>query len=334
MNTAEVLMKPVHISPRRMCHANLFVASVQRSLKFYNEICGLQIVLEQPRIQAGFLSNGNTHHDLGMLQTTKEEVLGENGHRILANKQGAEPGLYHLGWEMESEFELVKAYQRALDAGYRIHRTVRHRASHSIYLFDPDGNIHEFYADVDKDWRGLYNSLTTVSGQWEPDLASASTDPRYHADPPIMRVEEAPVHPTRFSHAVLLARNFQNVQRFYSNILGLHEVHRSEDESLVAYGTPAGAYPVTVAIVDAAADGKDGRKALHHFSFQMESADGVNQAEAALRQRDINVERSIDSPSKRSIFIRDPDNNLVEFCNAKPGWSAAPALSATRVFEI
>ncbi|MDB5798732.1 MAG: dioxygenase [Paucimonas sp.] len=333
MNTAEVLNKPVHIGPRRMCHANLFVSSVAESLKFYNQVCGLEIVLEQPSINAGFLSNGNTHHDIGMLQTTKAAVMGENGHRILANNQGSDPGLYHLGWEMESEFELVNAYKRALAAGYRIHRTVRHRASNSIYLFDPDGNIHEFYADVDKNWRDLYRSLTTVSGQWEPDAARASTIAKYHLDPPIMRVEEAPMHPARFSHAVLVARNFENVQLFYSNILGLPEVYRSEDKSVVAYGSRSGVYPVTVAIVDAMAIQGDGMKSLHHIAFQVADVEGVDEGEAALRRLDINVERSVDSASKRSVFIRDPDGTLVEFCSRKASWKPAD-ITAANAFEI
>lgn len=330
MNTIEVLEKPVHINPRRLCHANLFVSDLRRSLDFYHRVCGLEIVLEQPEINAGFLSNGNTHHDIGMLQVTTKPVFGEQGHRILAANQGSEPGLYHFGWEMESEFELVRAHERLLAAGYRIWRTVRHRASHSVYLFDPDGNVHEFYADVDRDWRALYEKGTTLSGQWEPDPSRASTDRRYHDDPPIRRVPDAPVHPLRFSHAAMVARNFENMQRFYSNTVGLFEVLRSDEDGIVAYGSRAGVHPYTMAVIGAAPDESRRTKAIHHIAFQVADAGGVDDAETNFRARGIPVDHSVDTAAKRSVFVRDPDGVAVEFCHARPEWSPEVALRESR----
>ncbi|HLT25138.1 MAG TPA: VOC family protein [Zeimonas sp.] len=330
MNTIEVLERPVHIHPRRLCHANMFVSDLRRSLDFYHRVCGLEVVLEQPEINAGFLSNGNTHHDIGMLQVTSKPVFGEQGHRILAANQGSEPGLYHFGWEMESEFELVRAHERLVAAGYRIWRTVRHRASHSVYLFDPDGNVHEFYADVERDWRTLYEKGTTLSGQWDPDVSRATTDARYDPDPEIRRVADAPVHPLRFSHAAMVVRNFENMQRFYANVVGLFEVFRSDDGSVVAYGSRAGVHPFTMAIVGAAADEARPRKSIHHIAFQVSAADDVDRAEAAFRERGVPVEHSVDTPAKRSVFIRDPDGVPVEFCHARAGWSPQVAMGGSR----
>ena len=55
-------------SPVRLNHAVLFVADLQRSLRFYTDLFGMEIVAREPRANAAFLRlprSGN-HHDLGL----------------------------------------------------------------------------------------------------------------------------------------------------------------------------------------------------------------------------------------------------------------------------
>ena len=60
---------------RRLGHANLFVTDVERSLDFYNRVVGIEEVyrkaaptdLQGPAV-GGFLSNGNTHHDIAVFR--------------------------------------------------------------------------------------------------------------------------------------------------------------------------------------------------------------------------------------------------------------------------
>jgi catechol 2,3-dioxygenase len=326
MSAIELSTRPIHIGPRRICHVNLFVGSTPASLDFYNRVCGLEIVMRQPEIKAGFLSNGSTHHDIGMLEATPEPVVGEGGHRILAAKQGAQPGLYHLGWEMESEFELVKAHERLLAAGYKVNRTVRHRASHSVYIFDPDGNIHEFYADVDRDWRSQYTNGTTLSGQWTPDAARATWDARYDDHPPIRTVPEAPVHPVRFSHAVLRARNYAAMCGFFRNVAGLRPVFGSAEATMAAFKAGANNHWFSIALVRDDAPAKD-RRSISHFGLEMPWGSDPQQAETALAGHRIPVVARCDLPHKRSVFIEDPDGNPVEFV-WRAGSDRVPAAAA------
>jgi len=324
---------PVRLSPRRLAHANIFVSDVEKSVAFYNAICGLEVVLRQPEIKAGFLSNGNTHHDIGMLQVTDTEVVGEAGHRILSPGQGARPSLYHLGWEMENERELVEAHKRAQAAGLKIWRTVRHRASHSVYLFDPDGNIHEFYADVAVDWRRLYAEETSLSGTWNPGENTPSVDAKYDPAAQIRSVEGAPAHPLRMSHAVMVVRNAELMHDFFVNTVGLREVGRSPDGEAISYASRASRYHFVIATVaqDEASRPRD--KGLHHFALEMASPAEVDRAERALTASGVGVERSISSSRKRSIFIRDPDRMLVEFCCATGPNSGGATLEGD-AFEL
>lgn len=331
MSAIELSSKPIHITPRRICHVNIFVGSTERSLDFYCHTCGMEIVLRQPEIKAGFLSNGSTHHDIGMLEATPEPLFGEGGHRIIAAKQGAQPGLYHIGWEMESEYELVKAHERLLAAGYKVNRTVRHRASHSVYIFDPDGNIHEFYADVDRDWRNLYANRTSLSGNWNPDPATASWDARYDDHPPIRTVAQAPLHPVRFSHAVLRARNYEAMCAFFRNVAGLRLVFTSDDGGMVAFKAHANNHYYSIALVRDEAPAH-GRRSLSHFGFEVGSPGEIGQAELDLRERGVEVVATRDLPHKRSVFIHDPDGNPVEFVCRTSG-TAIPA-GAANAFDL
>jgi len=328
MSNANALSSPIHINPRRLCHANLFVSDLKSSLEFYNRVCGLEIVLEQPKITAGFLSNGNTHHDIGMLQVTDAPVYGEGGHRILAAKQGATARLNHLGWEMESEFHLVQAYRRAMAAGYRTHRIVHHRASNSIYIFDPDGNIHEFYADTAKNWRDLYKDPTGqgASGEWDIESTKPSRERKFNMDAEIRTVEGAPLEPARFSHAVLHARNWESMNLFFSNVVGLYELARAEQDHIALYSSDHGTYPVTLALVRDTGESAEKKQGLHHMAFQVRDVEALDRAEKRLNEQGIEIVRRIDSDNKSSIFIQDPDNFLVEFCCHKAGWSPMAAM--------
>ena len=69
----------VRFRPRRLGHANLFVSDLDRSMRFYNAVCGLEEVRREPAIRIGFLSNGNTHHDVGLVQSSTARRVGRGG---------------------------------------------------------------------------------------------------------------------------------------------------------------------------------------------------------------------------------------------------------------
>lgn len=309
MIPTEVLDRPIHIGPRRMCHANLFVSDVEASIAFYTGTCGLDLASREPPIRAAFFSNGNSHHDLGMLETTRSNVKGDGGHGILPSGAASKAGLYHLGWEMPSEVELVKAYQRSLAANFKVNRTSCHRSSNSIYVSDAVGYIHEFYADVVLDWRSCG---PPKSGQWDPLARPPMLEPCYQVDPEVLVVPGAPLNPVRFSHAVLVVDDLESEKRFFRNVVGLYELPHSRSDRFAAFATPAGRYPLALALVDARLAAGSSR-GLHHFSLEVASERALDEAQAKLEARGVRPERTVDLPHKRSLFIRDPDGVAVEF---------------------
>lgn len=121
-------------SPVRLNHAVLFVADVDRSVRFYTEVFGMDIVTREPRMSAAFLRlprSGN-HHDLGLFG------VGTAG----GPKRRGAIGLYHLAWQVDTIDELASARQSLLDAGAYVGES-SHGATKSIYGADPDGNEFE-----------------------------------------------------------------------------------------------------------------------------------------------------------------------------------------------
>lgn len=301
----------VMFSPRRIGHANLFVGELDRSMRFYNHVAGFEEVFREPHIPAGFLSNGNTHHDLGLIQVQRgQQVVGRDGHVQIPTGRGLEAGLNHFGWEMECEKDLADAYFRAVEAGLDIHRKVDHQISHSIYVFDPDGNLHEFYADMMEDWRQVFHGKEgeAITGGWDPEAGGHLSRGRYHRDFELRRVDDALIHPVRFTSAVVLTRNFEAMVDFYATVAGLDVKHRTPDGDIVSFAGAHANHGVDISLVR-----QGGAPGVHHYSYEVAGEDELDRAETALAEAGVAIDRKLDHATKRSLFVRDPDGMLCEF---------------------
>jgi catechol-2,3-dioxygenase len=121
-------------SPVRLNHAVLFVADLERAVRFYTDVLGMDVIAREPRANAAFLRlprSGN-HHDLGLFG------VGTAG----GPKRRGAVGLYHLAWQLDTIDELATARQSLLDAGAYTGES-SHGATKSIYGADPDGNEFE-----------------------------------------------------------------------------------------------------------------------------------------------------------------------------------------------
>jgi catechol-2,3-dioxygenase len=122
------------VNPVRLNHAVLFVADLERSVRFYTEVFGMEVTATEPRADAAFLRlprSGN-HHDLGL--------FGVGPHAAPKRRGGI--GLYHLAWQVDTIDELEQARHVLADAGAYTGES-SHGATKSVYGADPDGNEFE-----------------------------------------------------------------------------------------------------------------------------------------------------------------------------------------------
>ena len=298
--------------PRRLGHVNLFVDNLERSTRFYHDVCGLAVEFTEVELKANFLGTGNTPHDVGMIETTKgEDRYGRDGHLQIPKEIGARVMLNHIAWEVENEVELVAGYERAKRAGVRIGRTSDHQIARSIYMPDPDGNIVEFYVDTVRDWRRvLHGPVDLVTSQWTPGTPAPSPEPRYETDPAIRHVAHAPLHPTRLTHVVLQTHDVARLSAFYRDVGGLRPTGGTADGRLALLRGSRDDYRYHLAIVAAAPGATPG---MHHFTLEVADPQALDAAERLIEAQGFTVEARTDTESKRSVFLVDPDGFRVEF---------------------
>lgn len=115
-------------------HVHLKVADLQRSLLFYQQIIGFQVI-EQTEKKAILSADGKTP-----LVTIEQP---EN----IRPKQPRTTGLYHFALLLPSRSDLAKVIEHFIKIGYPLQGASDHLVSEALYLADPDGNGIEIYAD-------------------------------------------------------------------------------------------------------------------------------------------------------------------------------------------
>ena len=304
-------MPKADFKPRRLGHVNLFVGDLEESTLFYTEIAGIELVRREPGIDAVFVSNGNTHHDIALMQCKgAAERRGRGGYVQASSYRGEAPGLNHLAWEMESEAVLVERLRHGVDNGLEIQFSADHLISHSAYIADPEGNYHEFYADAMEDWRAIFNpereDLVTADWDWQAIENPLGPMPANPNDS--RRVEGALFHPRRITRAVLAAET-PSVDAFVTEVGGLTQV--AEREGISAYRAETTGYDLL--IVPAATVPGAG---LVGFSLPVEELDDLQRSIEAARDKGIEM-RVADTQAKLSAVLRDPDGLAVEFYHPK-----------------
>jgi catechol 2,3-dioxygenase len=121
----------------RIGHVHLKVADLERSLKFYRDILGFN-VMQYYGSSAAFISAGGYHHHIGL-----NTWYSKNGSLPPPNSTG----LFHTAILYPTRKDLAVALKRLAEAKYPLTGASDHGVSHAIYLDDPDGNGVELYWD-------------------------------------------------------------------------------------------------------------------------------------------------------------------------------------------
>lgn len=124
-------------SSTRIGHVHLKVADLQRSLKFYNELLGFEI-MQYYGDSAVFVSAGGYHHHIGL-----NMWHSKNASPASVNSAG----LYHVAILYSTRKDLAVAVQLLMDVNYPLTGASDHGVSEAIYLNDPDRNGIELYWD-------------------------------------------------------------------------------------------------------------------------------------------------------------------------------------------
>lgn len=142
-------------TPPRLGHVHLKVSSLERSLRFYQDLFQLQLK-ERVGDRFAFLSSSQAHHDIAL------QALGDRASRPAPGATG----LYHVAFELPSRADLDDFAHELDRQGIRF-QAVDHGISQALYFDDPDGNGLEVFVDrrasVREHWGGVTERLEEPS---------------------------------------------------------------------------------------------------------------------------------------------------------------------------
>src|SRR5512141_2321405 len=124
-------------------HVHLKVSDLERSVAFYRDTLGFE-VMHRYGDDAAFLAAGGYHHHIGL--------------NTWESKGGSPPppgttGLYHVAIRYPDRTQLGDALRRLVEARWPIDGATDHGVSEAIYLRDPDENGIELYRDrPEEEW--------------------------------------------------------------------------------------------------------------------------------------------------------------------------------------
>src|SRR5690606_7193363 len=116
-------------------HVKIKVQNLQKSIQFYKEIIGFDI-LEETSTTAKFTTDGKT------------SILSIEQPENAMPKQGRTAGLYHFAILLPTKKDLANIVVHLAESGIRLGSS-DHLVSEALYLNDPDGNGIEIYIDRD-----------------------------------------------------------------------------------------------------------------------------------------------------------------------------------------
>jgi catechol 2,3-dioxygenase len=312
---------------------NLYVGDLAASAAFYRDVCGLAAVFAEPGIGAVFLSNGNSHHDVAVMQASTAELVGRDGRVQVESTRGTKPGLNHLGWEMTNERDLVDAITAAPQHGVTVQRTLDHLISRSAYLSDPDGSWLEFYADSTPDWRGVYATMADqlISAQWQPDAVAASEESHFVNDAPVEPLEGAAMETLRTARAALIVSDLDQSVHYYTEQLGLGLRQRSTSRGFAVVGGTLGLGDLLLL------EARNGKAVgLHHFSLDVADEAALDRGAQRLTASGVPILAEMTSASGRGLVVEDPDGQRVAFFAPESAvrWDVEPVDDVQRDYLL
>ena len=118
---------------KRLQHLVLWVADVERSVRFYCDVLGFEVKRRYPNAAFLVIPGAGNDHDLGLFEQPGVRPPDEGVARM-----------YHAAWEVGDLTDLARAKQRLIQARSLV-ASSDHGTSLSLYAKDPDGLEFEIF---------------------------------------------------------------------------------------------------------------------------------------------------------------------------------------------
>ena len=116
-------------------------------------------------------------------------------------------------------------------------------------------------------------------------------------------------------HVLLRVLDLERSKKFYSDVLGFHVLEEDPAHGGTFMALPGQSHAIDlfqVKDLGAAERQTPGVRGLGHIAFRVESEAALREANAALKEHGVEITRTIDHVSQKSIYFNDPDGNTLE----------------------
>lgn len=124
----------------------------------------------------------------------------------------------------------------------------------------------------------------------------------------------------RICHLLLRVSDLKTSLSFYCDLIGFELVeHKDTHHSNTAFlSLGENGHTVDLVEMDGSLLSSSARSRLHHFALQVDSFDDLKEAYFSIVDRGYKVVKATDHIAQKSIYIKDPDGNIVEICYELP----------------
>lgn len=286
---------------------SLTVADLQRSIAFYSEALGFEI-LHQDASEA----------TLGAAGTPLLLLTEHTGAAPWPNDRYGYTGLYHFAILMPTRADLGRWLRHWLELGYPLPGQGDHLVSEALYLSDPDGNGIEIYQDRPRD--------TWVRTNGQIQMASNPVDIRGllsegdRAGQPWTGLPAG----TKLGHMHLQVGNIDQAEAFYHGVLGFDIVFRMPSALFISAGGYHHHIGMNIWHSKDAPAAPAGTVGLRFFTVVLPSEEARHDVVSRLEEAGIPYTRSGDA-----IAVQDPwKNTILLVVGSTTDTGAASALTA------
>jgi catechol-2,3-dioxygenase len=116
-------------------------------------------------------------------------------------------------------------------------------------------------------------------------------------------------------HILLRVLDLDRSKKFYSEVLGFKVLEEDPEHGGTFMALEGQSHAIDLFQVkdaDAALRQTPGVRGLGHIAFRVEREEDLKEAYVSLRQHGVEITRTIDHVSQKSIYFNDPDGNTLE----------------------
>src|SRR6476619_6317180 len=285
----------------------LNVYSVERSLHFYRDLLGFQLI-RKPADDSALLSTFGSNNRDHLLQISRVDTA----HRVIEAEQSViqQAGLYHFAILLPSRIHLANIFKHLSENSNELYfeGAADHLVSESLYLRDPDSNGVEIYRDRNQsEWKR--------TGKFQVEMKTNHLNLKQLLKEAEDEIAWRMPTNTVIGHVHLHVSDLNKSSNFYSDILGLHHTCSYPGANFFAADSYHHHIAINSWLGNDVAKADQRQPGLHHFSLNLKSKENSEELLHHMESMKIHgIRDNSNKTNKESFFILDPDNIKIQIC--------------------